>query len=305
VQTEHRESICPDIENPIFDIIGFEQGITPEELNDHVGFVKQLVASKSPADLKKCLLKIFSQFGFSDFSFTGFSHDHKPHFFLTSLPEELLASYQDQHLYKFDLALDYLKADNPTHFHHSDIQQIIEGACFLTQTFDKNQQILDLYKKFEFNNAYLMPYKNNRDEIANKQIDRQKKSGKNSDNQDCGYRDRDGMLFSLMAKGATQKEFMTLTEPRSAVLHLLGDTAIRVYQNNFNSHNPAPRIDTKPIEFLTTMATSDLSLSQAAYKLCISLDTANKYMATAKKMLGTGSQANATYRALQQGLIDF
>jgi DNA-binding CsgD family transcriptional regulator len=305
MQTEHRESICPDIENPIFDIIGFEQGITPEELNDHVGFVKQLVASKSPADLKKCLLKIFSQFGFSDFSFTGFSHDHKPHFFLTSLPEELLASYQDQHLYKFDLALDYLKADNPTHFHHSDIQQIIEGACFLTQTFDKNQQILDLYKKFEFNNAYLMPYKNNRDEIANKQIDRQKKSGKNSDNQDCGYRDRDGMLFSLMAKGATQKEFMTLTEPRSAVLHLLGDTAIRAYQNNFNSHNPAPRIDTKPIEFLTIMATSDLSLSQAADKLCISLHTANKYMATAKKMLGTGSQANATYRALQQGLIDF
>jgi DNA-binding CsgD family transcriptional regulator len=303
MQTEHKESICPDEETQMADIIGFDKGVTLDELNDHVGYVKQLVASKSPADLKKRLLKIFNQFGFSDFSFIGFSHYHKPHFFLTSLPEELLTSYQNQHLYKFDLALDYLKADNPTHFHHSDIQQIIEGACFLTQTFDKNQQILDLYKKFEFHDAYLMPYKNNRDEIANKQIDRQKKSGKNSDNQDCGY--RDGMLFSLMAKGATQKEFMTLTEPRSAVLHLLGDTAIRAYQNNFNSHNPAPRIDTKPIEFLTIMATSDLSLSQAADKLCISLHTANKYMATAKKMLGTGSQANATYRALQQGLIDF
>lgn len=303
MQPEHKDGICSDVENPIFDIIGFEQGITPEELNDHVGFVKQLVASKTPSDLKQRLLKIFNPLGFTDFSFFGFSHHYKPHFFLTSLPEELLTSYQDQRLYKHDMALDYLKADNPSHFHYSDIQQIIEGACFLTQTFGKNQQILDLYSKFEFNNVYVMPYKNNRDEIANKETDRQKKTGKITVGQGCG--NQDGILFSLMTKGATQKEFIALTESRGAVLHLLGDTAIRVYQNNFSNQNPAPRIDTKPIELLTTMATADLSLSQAADKICISLDTANKYMATAKKMLGTRSQANATYRALQEGLIDF
>lgn len=298
MQSEYKDGIGPDLENPIFDIIGFEQGITPEQLNDHVGFVKQLVASKSPAELRKRLLKIFSQFGFSDFSFFGFSHYYKPQFFLTSLPEELLSSYQDQRLYKHDMALDYLKTDNPNHFHYSDIQQIVEGACLLTQTFSKNQQILDLYSKFEFNNAYVMPYKNNRDELANKETGGQGKNSKNSASQG-------GMLFSLMAKGATPKEFMALTESRGAVLHLLGDTAIRVYLNNFDDHNPVPRRDTRPIEFLTTMATSDLSLSQAADKLCISLDTANKYMATAKRMLGTKSQANATYRAIQQGLIDF
>jgi len=249
MQSQYKESICPDIENQIFDIIGFDQGITPHEFNDHAGFIKQLLVSKTPTDFKKRLQKILIQFGFSDFSFIGFSDHYKPHFFLTSLPKELLNSYQDQHLYKYDLALDYLRAENPSHFHYSDIQQIIEGAFFLNQTFDKNQQILDLYKKFEFNDAYLMPYKNTGDQ--------------------------DGVMFSLMTKGATLKEFMALTESRSAVLHLLGDTAIRIYQNNFNDHNPALEIDAKPVEFLTTTTTSDLNLSQAA----------DRYMSLAKKML--------------------
>ena len=229
MQSEYKESICPDIENPIFDIIGFDQDITPEELNKHTGYAKQLAASKSPTDLRKRLLTIFNQFGFSDFSFIGLSHRYKPHFFLTSLPDELLTKYQNQRLYKYDLALDYLKADNPSHFHHSDIQQIIEGACFLTQTFDKNQQILDLYKKFEFNDAYLMPYKNNWDKIVNETADRQEKT----DNQ--GFGNQGGIMLSLMAKGATHKEFIGLTESRGAVLHLLGDIAIRVYQNDFNN----------------------------------------------------------------------
>lgn len=303
MQPEHKESICPDIENQTFDITGFDQGVTTQELTDHIGFVRQLVVSKTPADLRKRLHKIFNQFGFSDFSIIGFSNQYKPHFFLTSLPEELLTSYEDQQLYRHDMALDYLKADNPTHFHHSDIQQIIEGSCFLTHTFDKNRQILDLYKKFEFNDAYLMPYKKIWAEIANKEAFRQEKSSENSGKKNSGS--KDGMLFSLMAKGATQKEFLALTKSLSAVLHLLGDTAILVYKNNFSDHNPSPRIDTKPMQLLTTMAKSDLSLGQAAEKLCISLDSANKYMSLAKKMLGTKSQANATYRALQRGLIEY
>jgi DNA-binding CsgD family transcriptional regulator len=115
----------------------------------------------------------------------------------------------------------------------------------------------------------------------------------------------ESLLFTLVAKGMTSKKFMAITQSRRAVLHLLGNTAIRVYQNKFKSHNPAPRINPKPIRLLTIMARSDLNLSQAAEKLCISIDTANKHMALAKEMLGSRSQANAVYRAIQKGLIDF
>ncbi len=230
MQPDNRENICPDGANQRFEI---DQGLSLEGLNDHNDFVKQLVASKTPNDFSNRLLSIVNQLGFSDFAFMGFTHNHKPHVFLTTLPEELLTSYQDQRLYKYDMGLDYLKANNPTHFYHSDIQQIIDSVCALTQTFDKNREILALYKKFEFNDAYLMPYK-----PVGKEVNAQKTKSKETGN-------KDSLLFSLMAKGATASEFVALTESRRAVLHLLGETAIRVYQNNFKSHNPAPRINSE------------------------------------------------------------
>ena len=277
MQPDKKEDIYLDQENLRFDIASFDQDLSLEELNNHIGFVKQLVASKNPDDLRKRLLNIFSQFGLTDFAFIGCSQNHRPHFLLTSLPKELLACYQSQKLDNYDMALDYLKTDNTSHFYHSDIQQIIEDSQLLTHIFAKNLKIIALYKKFEFNNAYLMPYKAS----------------------------KESLLFSLMAKGATAKEFMALTESCGAVLHLLGDTAIRVYENKFKRHNPAPRKNPKPIRLLTIMAKFDLNLSQAADKLCISIDTANKHMAMAKEMFGSRSQVNAVYRAIQKGLIDF
>lgn len=282
MQPDNREGHCPDQENLRFDIADFDQGLNLEELNDHIDFVKQLVASKNPKDLGKHLLNIFNQFGLTDFALMGCPDNHRPHFYLTSLPKELLACYQKQKFVKYDMSLDYLKTDSPSHFYHSDIQQIIEHGRLRTHSFEKNLEIIALYQKFEFNNAYLMPYKAN------------KATG-----------NTESLLFTLVAKGMTSKKFMAITQSRRAVLHLLGNTAIRVYQNKFKSHNLAPRINPKPIRLLTIMARSDLNLSQAAEKLCISIDTANKHMALAKEMFGSRSQANAVYRAIQKGLIDF
>jgi len=53
------------------------------------------------------------------------------------------------------------------------------------------------------------------------------------------------------------------------------------------------------------MAKNDLTLTQAADKLCLSTHTINKHMAMAKKELGARTQATAIYRAIQGGLIDF
>ena len=228
MRPDNRETICQDGANQRFDIVDFDQDLSLEELNGHNDFIKQLDASKTPNDLSSRLLSIFNQLGFSDFSFMGITHNHTPQVLLTTLPEELLTSYQYQRLYKYDMGLDYLKADNPTHFHHSDIQQIIDSTCALTQTFDKNREILALYKKFEFNDAYLMPYK-----ADGKKIDARETKSKETGN-------KHSWLFSLMAKGATTEEFMALTESRGAVLHLLGETAIRIHRSKFKAHIPTP-----------------------------------------------------------------
>ena len=234
---DNRGKTVLDKDDPRFSIIGFHEPLKLEELNDHIVFVKQLVVSKTPDDLRKRLLSIFNKLGFSDFSFLGFTHNYKPHVFLTTLPEKLLADYEAKKLYTRDMTLDYLKASNPTHIHHSDIQQIIDSPCIPTQTFDKNREILALYKEFGFNDAYLMPYKPGKEEIDGKETKSKEQRKK------AGSKGR--MLFSLMAKGATAEEFMALTESRGAVLHVLGDTAVRVYQNKFISNKPAPRINSK------------------------------------------------------------
>lgn len=282
----------------IFTLTSYDRGLKPEELNDHIGYVRKLVASKTPEDLKERLLDIFNQLGFSDFAFMSCYHNHKPHFFLSSLPKQFLTCYQEQRLDRQDMAIDYVRTGNTKHFHLSEIQKIIDGTRFQTQTFKENLKILALYKKFEFNDAYLMPYEANRPQINSLSKDSAKAVSKDAD-------DKKRLLFALMAKGATQEEFLALTESRDAVLYLLGDTAIRIYQSQFKKYNPAPHSDLRPIQLITLMAKHDLNLGQAADKLYVSRDSANKYMAAAKRMFGARSQVNAVYRAIQEGFINF
>ena len=143
-----------------------------------------------------------------------------------------------------------------------------------------------------------MPYQAKRDEVSSLSKDSPKTASKDTD-------DKNRLLVTLMAKGVTKEEFLSLTEARDAVLYILGDTVIRVFQSYFKRYNPAPENTRKPIQLLTLMAKSDLNLGQAADELCVSKDSANKYMAAAKKMFGARSQANAIYRAIQGGFINF
>lgn len=299
-----KESSSPNIKkNPTFDLVGFDTPLTLPQMTAHIGFIHDLLLSETPEDLTDRLLKILADLGFSDFSFVGFSYNYKPHVYLSSLPKELLSSYQNMNCYRDDMVLDYVKTKNPAHFHHSDIQDLIERAEFPTLTFDKNIEILALYKQFEFNNIYLMPYKHNDDDeeyvILGNRFNKNKKPNPGENLR------KNGILFSILAKGVSAKDFVELSKPLNAVLHLLGDTTIRIYESRFHNHNPLPKVNPKSMRLLTAMAKSDLSLSQAADKLCISVDTANKHMAMAKQMFGARSQVNAVYMAVKQGLIDY
>lgn len=62
-------------------------------------------------------------------------------------------------------------------------------------------------------------------------------------------------------------------------------------------------ITSKPLVLLDILAKKDLNLKQAAKELNITLNTANKHIASAKQALGVNTQAAAVYRAVKQGLI--
>ena len=266
-----------------FDIVGLKQGLMLDELISHIEFVRELAASRNPRELKKRLIKALTCIGFSDFAFMRYPLNQTSNFFLNSLPKELLVFYQEQKFYEHDMAVDYLKAGNTEDLYFSQIQKTIESSSFLTHTFTQNLRILALYKKFEFNDAYLIPIRTQREHRSNKE----------------------SLLLAVMAKGSTQKEFMMLIENSGEALRLLGDTALRIHQAKFTNHNPQVPTNPKPIQLLTAMAKFDLTISQAAERLFISPHTANKHVASAKRIFGARTQANLIYKALEQGVIDF
>ncbi len=66
---------------------------------------------------------------------------------------------------------------------------------------------------------------------------------------------------------------------------------------------PEVNVTPKPLKLLKILAREGLSLKESASKLCISVDTANKHVATFKQSLGATTLANAVYLATERGII--
>ena len=60
----------------------------------------------------------------------------------------------------------------------------------------------------------------------------------------------------------------------------------------------------KALRLLAVVAEDDLSLDEAADKLCISIYTANQHIAAARRVFGVATTTGAIYAAMQQGLIE-
>jgi|SaaInlStandDraft_1057018.scaffolds.fasta_scaffold212753_1 hypothetical protein len=151
-----------------FSLANYKQNLATEKLASHIAFVLELAVSRNPNELKKRLIIALKYFGFSDVAFMRHPLNQSFNFFLNSLPKELITSYQDRRFYEFDMALDYLRTGCTNNLYLSEIQQTISKASFLNHTFIQNLDILGLYRRFEFNDAYLIPithYKKNNRQI--------------------------------------------------------------------------------------------------------------------------------------------
>lgn len=259
----------------------FQDNTALEILINQIEFVRMLSKSRNTRDLNQRILKVLAPLGFSDFSIIriapGWAVDNS----LTSLPSALVKAYQEDRFYKYDMALDYLMTGCLNPVYQSIIAQAIETSPLLTHTFEKNQDLLALYKRFHFHDAFLIPV-----ELST-------------------ARPGEGILFSVLSKRTDPEEFRVKVERCKPILQLLADAVNFINNTRFCAPKNRCPITPRSVDLLTAMAKDDLTLSKAAKKLGISLDTANKHMATAKKALGTRSQANAVFLALKKGLIDF
>jgi DNA-binding CsgD family transcriptional regulator len=244
-----------------------------------VDYIRGLSSIKTPESFNKKILSILSAIGFTDYALvckSALNSIESPH---NSLPDELFNEYEEGKYCRFDMVLDYIHAGEADPILLSTIAHIIESAPMMTYTFGKNLKILDLYRKFNINDAYVIPVKSQRG---------------------SGY---DRAVFSVMAIGTDRDQFLTLIDRYAPLLRVLADAVSLISETKFLSAKQDELIKAKPLRLLSTMAQHDLSLAQAAENLCISLDTANKHMALAKQAMGTSSQANAVYLAVRQGLI--
>lgn len=258
-----------------------DSDIALDILINQIEFVRMLSKSRNIGDLSQRILKVLASLGFSDFSIIrtapGWAVDNS----LTSLPDDLVNSYQEQLFYEHDMALDYLMTGCLNPVYHSTISRVIDTAPLLTHTFERNQELLELYKRFGYHNALLIPV-----ELPAAKVG-------------------EGILFLVLAKGLDSQEFLAKADRCKPVLQLLADAVNFINNARFGVPKTRCPMPPRPKRLLTIMAKYDLTLSETAGQLGISIDTANKHMAMAKKCLGTSSQANAVFLALKKGLIDF
>jgi len=244
-----------------------------------VDYIRRLSSANTPEAFNKQILSMLSALGFTDYALvckSALNSIESPH---NSLPDELFNEYEEGKYCRFDMVLDYIHAGEADPILLSMIGHIIETAPMMTYSFGKNLQILALYRKFNIDDAYVIPVQSQRG---------------------SGY---DRAVFSVMAAGTDSDQFLTLVDRYSPLLRVLADAVSLISETKFLPAKQDELIKAKPLRLLSTMAQHDVSLAQAAENLCISLDTANKHMALAKQAMGTSSQANAVYLAVRKGLI--
>ena len=253
-------------------------GLDIPALTVQIEFVRKLSNCESREEFCAHILKVLKDLGFSGFHLVRLRESGMVETGLSSLPNELLEEYHTEGLFEMDMVLDYLKAGNQEPLYLSSIAEVINTSNFKGFIFEKNKELHELYRRFAINDSYIMPVRS------------------------VG----DNALFSVVAKNSTASEFKALVENCESILKLLADAVHYIgNERSYISGKAKREVNVKSLRLLTVMAHNDLSLSQAARKLCISLDTANKHMAAGKKSFCTRSQANAVFLAIKEGLIGF
>jgi predicted DNA-binding protein (UPF0251 family) len=262
-----------------------ESGATLSDSIREIELYVGLLESEDFADFMKRVLGKINSLGFSDYTFARLHTLGDAEAPLGTAPQELLELYFKEGFAEHDLVLDYGLANNTTPIFQSTVAEHINSAPFVTETFLRNQEILRLNQNFGRLDYYVIPIQ--------------------------AHDGSDNILFSITSKDMNPVDFQNRIKQCAPLLQLLGKAIDYIGLCKFpdfflrDNENRKILIHPRPLMLLNTLAKENLSLNQAAEKMCISIDTVNKHVAAAKKALGAKTIANAVYRAVKEGLIDY
>ncbi len=258
--------------------------LVAESGSGQVQFYWQLFGAEDIREFKQRLLEVIEKLGFSDFCYGLTAARCGQSGNVLSSWEQLPQAYKNQDQECEDMIYQHCEHSQKPFF-LSEVEGFINGATFESEQFSRTRNIIECYHSNGYCDVYFIPFRT--------------KVGTGICN----------ALLSVMTKDCTQHEFRQIVDKSKTVLHLLAEAVDFIgatkHGNYFDKIDKSEKnvIAQKPLRLLEVMVKGNMALKDAADKLCISLDTANKHIASAKKSLGAKTQAAAIYNALKLGLI--
>ncbi len=251
---------------------------------NQIEFYRDLTSSKDMSEFMTRILSVVNRLGFSDYSFARLALKEDVERPLTTLPEDMPKSYREEAFYEHDLLLEYIASGHTAPLFQSDIRASIDRESIDAETYRRNHDIFEFNWSFGYHDSYLIPMHS--------------------------HNATGPVLFSITSKDMDPADFQRRTNLCKPVLHLLGEAVDYIGTTKFprfflgQTDRRDIVITPRPLLLLSVLAREDLTLKEASDKLGISIDTANKHVAAAKKALGVNTQAAAIYSAIKEGLIN-
>ena len=248
--------------------------------NFEVNSYRSLRGARTRQDFTNRISDILAPLGFEAFSFTYLTAI--PALLFSNMPEDLTATCQKEGFIKDDYAISYgLSSSQP--LLRSVIEDYMNAAPIETRDMARNRTLSGLYHAHSFYDFYLVPVISGEDRF----------------------------LFTVTTRTEDICVFYDALTTHEPLLHLLGKIILQTAGATFKktirkAKSPLPIVTTtKPRKLLEIIARDDLTLTETADRLCISLHTADKHSATIRKALGARTIPGAIYIALRDGIIDF
>lgn len=250
--------------------------------NCHVELYQKILNSTADRIVDD-ITSVIASMGFTDFVFGRLSEKALSSGKILTSRAGLLALYRQERFFLHDIVLQHAKNTTQPIF-LSTVERYLKSAPFDAELVSRNLRTMAFYNRHGYSDLYYIPF----------DID---KGGKKR------------LVFSVASRDEKPANFQNKVKQATPALQLLVEFIGFVCSTRFPdilfSGKTAQDIliTPKPLRLLEVLAKQNVTLKDAAAKLCITLNTANKHIAAVKHALGANTQGAAVYRAIKEGII--
>lgn len=191
--------------------------------------------------------------------------------------------YIREAFYECDFLLEHVFS-SPSPMFQSTIERYISSSPFETERIERNFNLFNMKRKYGYNNFLCLPYYSE------------------------SYTSK--VMLTVAAKSMSVDDFFHLALKHMDKLNIITKVIDKVGTRSFADAFLGAKmeyeklVENKSILLLEAMAKEDLTLSQAASKVHLSLSTAEKRMTMVRNKLGTRTTSGAVRQAILRGYIN-